>query len=275
MAETGKIYELIGQAIGMVGAIGKDSQAKNMAGKVMYNFRGIDQVYNVLNPIFSKLGIFIVPEVLNRTREERQTTNGAMLIYTILDVKFRMFAPDGSFVEGIVAGEAMDSGDKSSNKAMSAALKYFCFQTLCIPTEEMPDPDAEVHDDVLPTGNVASRTGEPRTPAAKQTSVQNRTPAQPAAKQTSVQKPATVEKTDALPITEAMKHIGNERTFMAQLTGRSELEMKTEFEIMRKKLIASGTVPNIKYTDMTLEDAKLLTEAMYANFMSDKRNDAE
>lgn len=262
MAETGKIYELIGQAIGMVGAIGKDSQAKNMAGKVMYNFRGIDQVYNVLNPIFSKLGIFIVPEVLNRTREERQTSNGALLIYTILDVKFRMFAPDGSFVEGIVAGEAMDSGDKSSNKAMSAALKYFCFQTLCIPTEEMPDPDAEVHDDVMPKNT-------------KQTSVQNQTQAQPAAKQTSVQKPATVEKADTLPITEAMKHIGNERTFMAQLTGRSELEMKTEFEIMRKKLIASGTVPNIKYTDMTLEDAKLLTEAMYANFMSDKRNDAE
>ena len=37
----------------------------------------------------------------------------------------------------------MDSGDKASNKAMSAAFKYACFQTFCIPTEEMRDPDAE------------------------------------------------------------------------------------------------------------------------------------
>ena len=37
----------------------------------------------------------------------------------------------------------MDSGDKASNKAMSAAFKYACFQTFCIPTEEMQDPDAE------------------------------------------------------------------------------------------------------------------------------------
>ena len=37
----------------------------------------------------------------------------------------------------------MDSGDKATNKAMSAAFKYACFQTFCIPTEEMKDPDAE------------------------------------------------------------------------------------------------------------------------------------
>ena len=37
----------------------------------------------------------------------------------------------------------MDSGDKASNKAMSSAFKYACFQTFCIPTEEMKDPDAE------------------------------------------------------------------------------------------------------------------------------------
>lgn len=40
----------------------------------------------------------------------------------------------------------MDTGDKATNKAMSIAFKYACFQVFCIPTEEMIDPDAEVHE---------------------------------------------------------------------------------------------------------------------------------
>jgi hypothetical protein len=43
-------------------------------------------------------------------------------------------------------GEAMDSGDKSSNKAMSAAYKYAAFQAFCIPTEGDNDADATTHD---------------------------------------------------------------------------------------------------------------------------------
>lgn len=44
----------------------------------------------------------------------------------------------------------MDSGDKSSNKAMSVAFKYACFQALCIPTEEMKDPDGETPEQIKP-----------------------------------------------------------------------------------------------------------------------------
>ena len=43
-------------------------------------------------------------------------------------------------------GEAMDSGDKATNKAMSAAYKYAAFQTFAIPTEGTPDADAETHE---------------------------------------------------------------------------------------------------------------------------------
>ena len=39
----------------------------------------------------------------------------------------------------------MDSGDKATNKAMSIAFKYACFQVFCIPTEEMRDPDADTY----------------------------------------------------------------------------------------------------------------------------------
>ena len=150
MAE--QIYGLIGKAMKNIGAIGKESTATNMSGKQMYKFRGIDAVYNALNPVLSDLGLFIVPEVLDQTREERKTNNGGTLIYSILKIRFTMYAPDGSNVSGVLIGEGMDSGDKASNKAMSIAMKYFVFQTFMIPTEELKDmdPDAIVHDNIVP-----------------------------------------------------------------------------------------------------------------------------
>ena len=42
-------------------------------------------------------------------------------------------------------GEAMDSGDKATNKAMSAAYKYACFKAFSIPTEGDNDADATAH----------------------------------------------------------------------------------------------------------------------------------
>lgn len=62
---------------------------------------------------------------------------------SICKIKYTFFAEDGSSVYAIVIGEGMDTGDKATNKAMSIAFKYACFQVFCIPTEEMQDPDAE------------------------------------------------------------------------------------------------------------------------------------
>lgn len=148
----GQIYQLIGKAIGMIGAIGKDKTSKDRSGAEQFKYRGIDQVYNALNPVMAELGIFFCPEVLEQKREERTTRNGAVLTYTILKVRFTAYAPDGSSVSMTVVGEGMDSGDKSSNKAMSVAMKYAMFQLFCIPTEEMKDPDADVYTDILPKG---------------------------------------------------------------------------------------------------------------------------
>ncbi len=65
-----------------------------------------------------------MPEVLEKEVTERESANNRTLIYTALIVAYTFYAPDGSNVGAVVFGEAMDSGDKSSNKAMSAALKY-------------------------------------------------------------------------------------------------------------------------------------------------------
>jgi hypothetical protein len=52
-------------------------------------------------------------------------------------------AIDGSTTLAQMFGEAMDSGDKATNKAMSAAYKYMAMQVFCIPTEG--DNDADAH----------------------------------------------------------------------------------------------------------------------------------
>ena len=148
MEKNGQIYELIGKAIGKIGAIGKDKLNAQQG----FKYRGIDQVYNALNPVMAELGIFFCPEVIDQKREERVNQKGTVITYTILTIRFTAYAPDGSNVSMTVVGEGMDTGDKSTNKAMSVAMKYAMFQLFCIPTEEMKDPDADVYDEILPKG---------------------------------------------------------------------------------------------------------------------------
>ena len=133
------IYQTINKIMEEVPAIGKNK--KNA--KQGYSFRGIDDVMNKLQPLFAKYKLFIVPELLEQNREERKTSTGGSLLYSICKMKYIFYAEDGSNVEAVVVGEGMDSGDKASNKAMAVALKYALFQVFCIPTEEMKDPDKE------------------------------------------------------------------------------------------------------------------------------------
>lgn len=133
------IYEAIGSIMKKGVAVGKDQVNQQQR----FKYRGIDDVMNVFQPLMSEAGIFMVPEVLDAKREERQTSKGGNLIYSVLKVRYTFYAEDGSNVSAVVIGEGMDSGDKASNKAMAVAMKYAMFQTFCIPTEEMPDPDAE------------------------------------------------------------------------------------------------------------------------------------
>ena len=152
----GLIYGALAQAMSEIGSIGKDKRNSQQG----FMYRGVDDVMNALQPILVKNKIFILPEILEQTREERQTKSGGNLIYSILKMKYTFYTTDGSSVSAVVIGEGMDSADKSSNKAMSVAFKYACFQVLCIPTEEMKDPDAECHD-VKPKEYLCADCGKP------------------------------------------------------------------------------------------------------------------
>lgn len=137
------IYTALANVMADMSAVKKSKKNTQGAG---FNYRGIDDVMNALHPALVKNGVVVVPQVIAKEREERQSKSGGLNIYSIVTMSFKFFAKDGSFVEAVTVGEAMDSGDKATNKAMSVALKYACFQVLMIPTEEMLDPDSETHE---------------------------------------------------------------------------------------------------------------------------------
>lgn len=112
-----------------------------------FKFRGIDNVMNELHELFAKNEVFILQDVQNFTTENRPTKSGGINTFTRATIKFRYITTDGSFVETTNVGEAMDSGDKGMNKAMSVALKYSLLQMFLIPTEEQKDPDYNTPED--------------------------------------------------------------------------------------------------------------------------------
>lgn len=134
-----KIYQAIAAVMADVGAVGKD--ATNQYDK--YRYRSIDAVMNAMHPAMAKHHVFVTPEVLEQSREERQSAKGGTMIYSVSKVRYTFYTDDGSSVQATVIGEGSDRGDKSMNKAMSAAFKYALFQVFCIPTEEMVDSEKD------------------------------------------------------------------------------------------------------------------------------------
>ncbi len=112
-----------------------------------FKFRGIDDVMNAAGPLLAKHGVNVLPRYANRQQEERTSKGGGTLFCVTLEASFDMVcAEDGSRVTlGPVFGEAFDSGDKATNKAMSIALKYAILQAFMVPTESTPDPDENTH----------------------------------------------------------------------------------------------------------------------------------
>ena len=140
------IYESIANVMKKVKAI--DKTRKNQQQNFM--FRGIDDVMNELHQLFAEEGVFILPKVQCFDVSEKITekidpytkqSKKSILYYTRATINFHFTAKDGSEVVTTNVGEAMDSGDKGMNKAMSIALKYALMQMLLIPTAEDNDPD--------------------------------------------------------------------------------------------------------------------------------------
>lgn len=157
MSEVKKVYAAIAAVTEKLSKEGISKSRKNA--QQGYNFRGIDDVYNALAPFLANAKLCILPCVLERELVERQSQKGGALFYVTVKVDFAFVsAEDGSDHHVVTYGEAMDSGDKATNKAMSAAFKYAAMQAFCIPTEGDNDADSQTHV-VAPKAAITPTTG--------------------------------------------------------------------------------------------------------------------
>jgi hypothetical protein len=141
---TKKVYEAIASVTASLAKEGISKDRNNEAQG--YKFRGIDDVYNALAPFLAGAKLCILPNVQERVVVERVNAKGTILLYVTVKVDFAFVsAEDGSDHHVVTYGEAMDSGDKATNKAMSAAYKYAAMQAFCIPTEGDNDADSSTH----------------------------------------------------------------------------------------------------------------------------------
>lgn len=141
-----KVYQAINAIQYALSKIGITKAGRNTQG-AGYNFRGIDQVYNTLSPLLAEHKLCILPRVVKSMQTERQSSSNKTLIYSYVTMEFDLVSSeDGSKHTICTVGEAFDSGDKSMNKAMSAAYKYAAFQAFAIPTEGDNDADAHTHE---------------------------------------------------------------------------------------------------------------------------------
>lgn len=140
-----KVYQAINAIQADLAKTGIEKNRRNLQGSG-YNFRGIDDVYNAIAPLLATHKLCILPRMISRNCDERLSKSGGSLFYVTVEAEFDFVSSeDGTKHTVKTFGEAMDSGDKATNKAMSAAYKYAAFQAFAIPTEGDNDADAHTH----------------------------------------------------------------------------------------------------------------------------------
>ena len=136
------IAQALNEIMKAVGGIAKKDKNTSQG----FNFRGIDSVVNAVSPALQKFGVVVVPSV---DEYEYQTVeigrNRTAMGHVRVKVTYTFIGANGDSIEATVVGEAMDSGDKATAKAMSVAFRTALLQSLALPTDEM-DPDASSYE---------------------------------------------------------------------------------------------------------------------------------
>lgn len=135
------VHEALARIVAELPAIGKNQRNVEQG----FNFRGIDDVLNALNPLLGRYGVHYLPDVLERVATVRTTRGGSSMYEVNLHVRYTFYGPAGDEVAGSGWGEGTDMGDKATNKAMTGAMKYVLFQVFAIATAEQSEIDSDRH----------------------------------------------------------------------------------------------------------------------------------
>lgn len=132
------IYAAMSAVMEDVGSVAKTDRNTSQG----FQFRGVDAVVNACSPALRKHGVVVLPNVLENTYGTVTTgKNNTAMGHAQVKVEYRFYGPAGDHISAVVMGEAFDSGDKATAKAMSVAFRTALLQSLSLPTDE-PDPDA-------------------------------------------------------------------------------------------------------------------------------------
>jgi hypothetical protein len=142
------IFELMPRFLAAIRPVGKEGHNTQQN----YRFRSVDGVYDAVHAAEATVGVFHMPEVLQRDVETLPTKSGGHLRLVTVKAVYRFYGPRGDHVVlGPVWGEGSDSGDKATAKAQTAAIKYGLIHALCIPLEGDVDADAHAVEFVPPS----------------------------------------------------------------------------------------------------------------------------
>jgi hypothetical protein len=136
------IAQALNEVMKEVGAVKKNDRNASQG----FNFRGIDAVVNAVSPALQKHGVIVVPSVEDYEYHSVEIgKNRTVMGHVKVKVTYTFIGAGGDAIKATVVGEAMDSGDKATAKAMSVAFRTALLQTLSLPTDE-PDPDSQSYE---------------------------------------------------------------------------------------------------------------------------------
>ncbi|MET9555120.1 ERF family protein [Streptomyces sp. NPDC006645] len=147
-ADLPRVFQVIHGVMRDVMPVGKDQKNRQQD----YSFRGVDDAMSAMAGPMRNHGCFIAPEIASHNQRPR----GEKGTHTVIKMLYRIYGPAGDCLHVTVPGEAMDTADKSTNKAMSAALKYMLFQVFMIPVDARSIDDSD-RDDSVPAEHRVER----------------------------------------------------------------------------------------------------------------------
>jgi len=124
-----------------VQSITKADQRNDIGGR--YAFRGIDRVVNAVGPALRRHGVLVLPvKVFDVAYSESKTKSGGSMQECTLKVQWAVIGPKGDQLPVPLesAGQAQDTQDKATSKAVSVAQRVLFLTALHVPTQ---DPDID------------------------------------------------------------------------------------------------------------------------------------
>lgn len=145
MAETLNLYQKLLKITEKIGKIEKTGKNQQQG----YGFIEQAKIVAELRPLLAEYGVIIIPETVDRKVDRYEVTrsNGREGVdihvnvtsrYTVINVD----NPEERFVSEWNGGEAIDSSDKATNKAITASQKYFLMKLFNISDKDDGDNDS-------------------------------------------------------------------------------------------------------------------------------------